>query len=456
MKRTGKNTGWDMTVGAPAGLILKFALPMMIGNIFQQFYNLVDAIVVGRFVGEYEFGGIGCTGSLHYLIFSLGYGVSTGIGVLAAILIGNREKERLTRMIYNGFYAILGVSAIITLLGFFGAETILGWMHTPPELFPHAVTYLKVTMLGSAVTLLYSGISSIMRAFGDSRTPLMILVFACLLNVVLDLVLVLVFHMGVLGVALATIVAQGLSAVLGFACASRSLPLFRCIRAALKPDKELLGKCIHLGAPIAGQNVLIALSCIALQVVVNGFGEAVVTVNYAVSKIEQLVQQPYGSLSGALAAYTGQNMGAGREDRVRQGFRVGITAMAVFSGVVLVLMQLFGEAFLSVFVEDPTVIEMGAKALRITSWFYIFLGLIYVVRGVLNGVGDTVYSALNGIVELCCRVGMAMPLTRIPAIGMWGCFLCSGLTWMITGILSLARYLTGRWSTATKKILSGH
>ena len=206
-----------------------------------------------------------------------------------------------------------------------------------------------------------------------------------------------------------------------------------------------MGQCMRLGLPIAAQNALIALSCIVLQAVVNGFGEKVVTANTAVAKIEQLVMQPYNSLSSALSAFTGQNVGAGKKERVRQGFRTGLIFIGGVSLIMLFVMQLFGHGILSVFVEDSDVIDIGIKALRITSCFYFFLGLIYVVRGTLNGAGDTVYSGMNGIVELCCRIGLAAPLTRIPAIGMWGCFLCSGLTWTITGLLSLRRYLGGKW-----------
>mgnify|MGYP002512239056 FL=1 len=173
-----------------------------------------------------------------------------------------------------------------------------------------------------------------------------------------------------------------------------------------------------------------------------------VTANTAVAKIEQLVMQPYNSLSSALSAFTGQNMGAGKKERVSRGFRTGLVFIGGVSLLMLLVMQFFGRNILSVFVKDGDVIEIGMNALRITSFFYIFLGLIYVVRGILNGAGDKVYSGMNGIVELCCRIGLAAPLTRIPAIGMWGCFLCSGLTWMITGLLSLRRYLGGKWQKA--------
>lgn len=454
MEKPSRGAAWDMTEGPPAAMILRFTVPMMIGNIFQQFYNLVDSIVVGRFVGSSELGGIGSAGSIHYLIFSLGYGISMGIGILISILYGAKEKERLTQAIYNGFYAVAGVSVLISLVGGLGAGTVLRWMQTPEEVFPYALTYLRVTMLGSAATMFYSAVSSVMRAFGDSRTPLYILIFASVVNVGLDLLLVVVFHLGVFGVAFATVVAQALSAALGFLFAFRRLPQFRWQKGALRPDKALLKKCVRLGFPIAGQNILIALSCIVLQVVVNGFGELVVTANIAVTRIEQLVQQPYGSLSSALSAYTGQNIGAGRTDRVCQGFRVGLLAMAGFSCVMVAVIQLFGREILSVFVADGEIVEIGARALRITSWFYLFLGLLYVVRGILNGAGDAAYSALNGIVEVCCRVGLAAPLTKIPRVGMWGCFLCSGLTWMITGLLSLVRYLTGRWNKTGGAVLA--
>lgn len=435
----------DMTEGSPVRLLLAFTAPMLFGNIFQQVYNLVDSIVVGKFVGSNELGGIGCTGSIHYLIFSIGFGMSVGVGVLISMLYGAGEEERLGRAIYNSFYVLAGAAFLITLIGGVGTEAVLRLMDTPEAVFPHAVMYLRVTAFGSIATLIYNGLFSIMRAFGDSKTPLFIMIFSCVCNVALDLVMVLCFHMGVAGVALATVIAQLLAAAVSFWHAYRSIPWFRIQAGIGKPDRELITKTLKLGIPIAGQNALIALSCIVLQVVVNGFGEILVTANTAVSKIEQLVQQPFTSLSTALTAFTGQNIGAKKYDRVRKGFRTGCFFILITSGVMLLIMQLFGRQLLGWFVSDESVIGIGAKALRITSWFYLFLGLIYVVRGTLNGAGDTAYSALNGIVELCCRIGFAYPLTRVPQIGMWGCFLCSGLTWMVTGLLSLWRYLVGKW-----------
>lgn len=445
MEKAEKNMAWNMTEGPSARLILRFSFPMMIGNVFQQFYNLADSIVVGRFIGSNELGGIGCTGSIHYLIFSLGFGMAAGIGVLVAMLFGAGETTRLTRAIYNSFYALLGVSFLITMGGCLFAEQILRWMNTPEAVFPHALLYLRIILLGSTASIFYSGIASIMRSFGDSRTPLMILIFSCVMNVALDVLFVVCFRWGVPGVAVATVLSECASAVLSYLSAWRKLPLFRYRPGALRMERRLLSDCLRFGLPIAGQNMMIAFSCIVLQSVVNGFGELVVTANTAVSKLEQLVGQPYDSLSVALCAYTGQNIGAKKTERVREGFRFGLVYIAVVSAIMLVVMRVFGNEILSVFVKDPEIIEIGARALRITSTFYLFLGLIYVVRGILNGAGDTTYSAMNGVIELVCRTFIALQLTRIASIGMWGCFLCTGLTWTITGLLSLVRYLSGRW-----------
>lgn len=450
-KGGGRSGVLDMTQGSPAMLLLRFTAPMLLGNLFQQFYNLADSIIVGRFVGGNELGGIGSTGSISYLIFSIGYGMAAGTGIQIAMLFGAEETWKLKKAIYNSFYALSGAALLITLTGCIWAEPILTAMKTPPAVLPYAVLYLRITALGSIASMLYNGLSSIMRAFGDASTPLLILMFACVCNVGMDLLLVLVFQMGVAGVALATVIAQILAAAVSFFCACRRIPYFRYEPGVLVPDRELLGQCLKLGLPIAGQNAMIAVSCIVLQVVVNGFGELVVTANTAVSKIEQLVQQPYNSLSSALSAFTGQNMGANKQDRVRKGFRTGIFFVITASIILFLVMQLFGRSILSVFVTDPAVLEIGVTALRITSCFYIFLGLIYTVRGTLNGAGDTFYSAMNGIIELCCRIGLSAPLTYIPFIGMWGCFLCSGLTWTVTGLLSLKRYLGGKWQIKAER-----
>ena len=449
MARKNHSTAWDMTEGKPTSLLLRFSIPLLIGNVFQQLYSMVDSVVIGRFVGANELGGIGCAGSIDYLVFSIGYGMSSAVGILVAILYGAGEKERLNRAIYNCFYILFAASLLIAGIGFCGAGWFLQLLNTPEELFPHAEMYLKVVFLGNIATIYYGGISSVMRAFGDSKTPLIILVFCCLLNIVLDLLFVLEFHWDVFGVALATVLSQTASAVACFWAANRTLPLFRYQKGSLKPDRALLRRCIGLGLPLMGQNMLIAVSTSALQSAVNGFGSVMVTAYTTVGKLDQIVQQPYNSIATALSTYTGQNVGAGKDQRIRQGLRAAIGINVGFTAVMAILVWLFGEQMAAFFISDSEVIAAATVGLRMNGVFYVFLGLLYAVRGLLNGAGDATYSAINGIIELVCRMTFALVL--IPLIGQWGCFLCGGVTWMLASLVSVWRYGSGRWRIKAKQ-----
>lgn len=430
----------NMTTGSPTKLILMFALPMLMGNLFQQFYNLVDCIVVGKYVGENALAAVGATGSVNFLIISFSNGIGNGIGIVAAQYFGAGDEARVRKTIANSIYVVSVVGAIMSLLGFFLADPVLRLLDTPVEYVEDSIRYMQITCGLSLATIAYNTVSALLRALGDSKTPLIFLAVACLVNIGLDLLFVLRFDMEVAGVAYATVIAQLVAAVGSIVYAIVKNPYFRVSGQERKPDGEIIRRSFVIGIPIAFMSSLIALSCIALQWVVNGFGPLVGAANTALGKIEQLVQQPFASLGAALSTYTGQNLGAGKKDRIRQGFAVGVKTVLVISVVMFVVPQLFGKQILSIFVNSSEVIDLGAKALRITSCFYFMLGMIYVTRGVLNGVGDNAFAVLNGVTELGCRVGIAKPVTMIPAIGKWGIWLTTGLTWFITGGVSLIRY----------------
>ncbi len=430
----------NMTTGSPAKLILMFALPMLMGNLFQQFYNLVDCIVVGKYVGENALAAVGATGSVNFLIISFSNGIGNGIGIVAAQYFGAGDEARVRKTIANSVYVVSVVGAIMSLLGFFLADPVLRLLDTPVEYVEDSIRYMQITCGLSLATIAYNTVSALLRALGDSKTPLIFLAVACVINIVLDLLFVLRFDMAVAGVAYATVIAQLVAAVGSIVYAMVKNPYFRVPGQERKPDGEIIRRSFAIGVPIAFMSSLIALSCIVLQWVVNGFGPVVGAANTALGKIEQLVQQPFASLGTALSTYTGQNLGAGKKERIRQGFAVGVKTVLVISIVMFVVPQLLGKQILSIFVNSPEVINLGAKALRITSCFYFMLGMIYVTRGVLNGVGDNAFAVLNGVTELGCRVGIAKPVTMIPAIGKWGIWLTTGLTWFITGGVSLIRY----------------
>jgi len=441
-----ENTGvYSMTEGSPAKLLLRFTLPMLIGNLFQQLYNMVDSIVVGQFEGANALAAVGATGSLNFLFFSMSFGIAAGVGVVVSQYFGAGRMDMLEKAIMNGMYLLTIVSVIMGTLGIVSSRWVLELLGTPEVIIDDAVIYLRVSSAGILAIAAYNGVASVMRALGDSKTPLYFMVVACVINIVLDLVFVVLFKWSVFGVALATIIAQLISAVGSLVYALKKIPYFRIKKENRIVNKDIISRCFMLGIPIAMQNSLIAISCIFLQKVVNGFGEGVVAANTALGRIEQIVQQPYSSLGTALTTYTGQNIGAGKIDRVKQGYKVGFISVLIFSLIMLIPGQFFGEQIIAIFVQDPEVIAIGAKGLSITSAFYFFLGMIYVSRSVLNGAGDAAYAMINGILEIAGRVGFAIPLTMIPFIGMWGVFLTTGLTWTLTGVVSTIRYLKGKW-----------
>ena len=440
-----KKAVYSMTEGSPTRLLLKFTLPMLIGNLFQQLYNMVDSIVVGRFVGANALASVGATGSLNFLFFAMSFGIAAGVGVVVSQYFGAGKMDMVEKSIINGMYLLAVVSAVMGLIGIISARWILVVLDTPEIILDDAVVYMRVSCAGILAIAAYNGVASVLRALGDSKTPLYFMVVACFINIGLDLLFVITFQWSVFGVAFATVIAQLVAAAGAFCYALYKIPYFRIQKEHRRVRTDIISRCFTLGLPIALQNSLIAFSCIFLQKVVNGFGENVVAANTALGRIEQLVQQPYSSLGAAITTYTGQNIGAGKIDRVKQGYRVGFWCAVIFSLLMLIPAQFFGDEEIHIFVEDPEVIAIGAKGLSITSFFYFFLGMIYVARSVLNGAGDALYAMINGLMEVIGRVGFAVPLTKLPFIGMWGIFFTTGLTWALTGIVSMHRYYKGKW-----------
>lgn len=440
-----KKAVYSMTEGSPAKLLLRFTIPMLIGNLFQQFYNMVDSIVVGRFVGSNALAAVGATGSLNFLFFAMSFGIAAGVGVVVSQYFGAERMDMVEKSIINGMYLLAAVSALMGIVGIASARWVLAALDTPEIILEDAVIYMRVSCAGILAIAAYNGVASVLRALGDSKTPLYFMVVACFINIGLDLLFVIGFEWSVFGVALATVIAQMAAAIGAFAYALYKIPYFHIKKENRPIRRDIISRCFTLGLPIALQNALIAFSCIFLQKVVNGFGESVVAANTALGRIEQLVQQPYNSLGAAITTYTGQNIGAGKIDRVKQGYKAAFWSVVVFSIIMFVPCQLFGEQIVGVFVTEPEVVAIGAKGLSITSFFYFFLGMIYVARSVLNGAGDAAFAMINGLMEVAGRVGFAVPLTKIPLIGVWGIFFTTGFTWALTGIVSMVRYHKGKW-----------
>lgn len=435
----------DMTEGNPAKLILKFSGPMLIGNIFQQLYNMVDSIVVGKFVSKDALAAIGASGSSVFLIFGLTFGLSAGISIVISQYFGAGDYERVRKSIATATYIILVAAVIMGTIGYFASRPMLGLLGTPVEIIDQSESYMKISFIGILGIASYNGIAAILRALGDAITPLIFLIIASIINVLLDLLFVIVFHWGVPGVAIATVISQFISGIGCIIYAYRKVALLRIPSKEFKPDREILLKCIRLGIPVALQNSFISISMMALQFVINSFQATIMAAYTVVNRIEQLVMQPFMSLGAAVASFTGQNIGAGKIDRAKRGMRSSVLIILIFSLFMLPAMYFGSQYIMRLFTkkEDIDVVRYGVEGIRISSLFYSFLGLIFVTRNFLSGAGDIKLPMIMGLIEVVVRVAVSIYLSRI--IGFHGIFWASALTWLATGIFGSIRVLSGKW-----------
>lgn len=436
-----KDKTLNMTSGSAVRLLIIFSIPMLIGNVFQQLYNLADSIIVGQFLGADALAAIGATGSITFFFFALCNGVGSGGGIITSQFFGQGDTSKVKNCIVNAGYIMIVVPLVTGTMAFFLAGPILRLLKTPENILLDATRYLQVLCVGLFFVSVYNYVSSMLRALGDSKSPLYFLIFSCILNVILDILFVYNFKMGVVGAGVATLISQLVSGACCLWFAFRFNPYFKFSKMDFAVNPVMIKSIVGLGVPLSLQFSLIAISCMALQRVVNSFGPVAVAAFTATSRIEQVIHQPYQTLSAALSTFCGQNYGAKKNDRVILGYRKGMQMMAIFTILMVPLIQIFGEQITMIFVKDQAVIQMGARALRITSFFYIFLGLIYTVRGVLNGVGDAFFSLLNGIVEVIGRFTVPFALTAVAAIGLWGIWWSVGIVWFLSGFTAWLRYL---------------
>lgn len=437
-----KNSTMDMTEGNTLKLIGSFAVPMLIGNVFQQVYNFTDSIIVGRIIGEDALAAVGATGSATFLFFALCNGIGNSGGIVTSQFFGKKDDFSVKKCIANTAYIMFVIPLIIGFLGFLLARPLLVLLRTPDEIMADSLLYLRIMCIGTIFVAMYNYISSILRALGDSKTPLYFLIFSSVLNVGLDLFFILVFKMGVCGAAVATLIAQFVSGAFCILYSVKRNPYFKLKKEDFSFDHEIVKKTIQLGIPLSLQFAMISISCMALQSVVNSFGPVAIAANTAITRIESVIHQPFQTMGATLSTYTGQNYGAGKYDRVKAGYRQGLIIVFIYSILMLPVMQFFGKGIVSIFVDEPAVIEMGAKAIGISSLFYIFLATIYAIRGVLGGLGDATFSLINGIVEVIGRFTVPFFLTAIPAIGMWGIWWSVGIVWFMAGASAVIRYRT--------------
>ncbi len=407
----------DMTVGKPFELIIKFAVPLFLGNVFQQFYNMADSAIVGQALGIKALTSVGASASILFLVFGFCIGTCAGFAVPVAQKFGARDYSAMRRYVFNSFYLSVAIAAIVTLATTFFCRDILLLIHTPQEFFDDAYRYLFIIFLGIPCTILYNEAASIMRSLGDSSTPFFYLVVAAISNIVFDLLLILVMKWGVIGAAVATVLAQLISGILSLRSLMREYDILRPEPGEWRFDSKICRTLLAMGVPMGLQCSTTAVGSIMLQVSVNGLAACYVSAYAAALKLKSLFLPVFDSLGVAMASYCGQNFGAEQYERIRSGVKNSVVLTAAFSLVTAVVTVLWGNYLVMLFVkaEETQVIAAAHKYIAVDGALSIAVGLLIVFRYCIQGIGRSDLAMVGGILEMIARTGMS--LFVIPVFG---------------------------------------
>ena len=395
----------DMTKGIPWKLIFFFMVPVCCGNVFQNFYNIVDSLIVGRFLGVEALAAVGSTGSINFLVIGWITGMTSGFGIQLSQAFGANDKKRLKHYMAMSIYLCIGLAVFMTAGLLLANTTILQWMNTPDEIFTNTAKYIGIIYAGLPVTILYNMLATIARALGDSKTPLYFLILSSVLNIVLDLLFVAVLPMGVAGAAYATVLAQAVSAVLCLVYVWKKFPMIHYT----KRDAVVKGRSIYqllaMGIPMGLQFSITAIGTMIVQASLNTLGATYIAAYSATMKIQNIMIQIYPALGTAIATYSGQNYGAGKIERIKKGVNACLIIEAIYSVFVMALSWSVLPMAVRIFAEDPTgeLHMIACQMFRISMWFFFPVGTIFIYRNVLQGVGNGLVPMLGGVFELIAR-----------------------------------------------------
>ncbi|MFA6028516.1 MAG: MATE family efflux transporter [Elusimicrobiota bacterium] len=434
----------DLTEGDEAKLIWNFTVPMLIGNVFQQSYNVIDSVIVGRFVGKAALAAVGASFPVLFLLVALTIGVTMGFSILIAQYYGAKDMVRVRRAIDTSYVFLFFASLAITAVGLAVTEPVLRLLRTPADVLAPAVLFLRITFAGMIFLFGYSSVSAILRGLGDSKTPLYFLIFSSILNAILALVFVAVFGWGVAGSAWASVLAQAAAFLLCVAYLNRTHAVLRFRLRGLIFDREIFRKSLLIGIPTGFQQVAVATGMMALTRIVNGFGTDAIAAFTAAGRLDAFASMPAMNLSAAVSTFVGQNLGAGKPERVRQGLFAALRIAAVISLTTTLIVVLFAPRLIALFNADPGVVAIGVRYLHIVGCFYVVFAGMFVVNGVLRGAGDTFIPMIITVLALwLIRVPLSEFLSR--RMGTDGIWWGVPVAWGAGLLLSSLYCATGRW-----------
>ena len=433
----------DMTKGSPLRLILTFSIPLFIGNLFQQLYSMVDTIVVGRFVGVDALAAVGSTSGFSFMVVGFAQGLTAGFSVLISQRFGAKDipmiKKTYAQSILCSIICSIVIAAVFAIL----SMPLLRLIDTPENIIDDANTYILIVYLGIGTAIFYNLFSSILRAVGDGRSPVYFLLIASVLNIVLDLFFVIVIPLGCAGVAIATVIAQGISAIISFFYIKKRFPIFHISRSDFRFDKRLCLRLMKIGIPGAVQFSVCAIGVIIVQSAINGFGSDTVAAYSVGGKIENIITQFSPAVGMGISTFAGQNLGAGNLKRIRKGFRTSFAIMTIGAVIATVIAMFFADSFSYIFMDknstSPEIIAMASQYVRTIAWFFIPLGSIFIFRTGCQGLGSGTIPMISSIAELVMRAIAAFTLPL--AFGYTGICFASPVAWCGAGFLLPFIYL---------------
>lgn len=430
----------DMTVGNPMKLIINFSIPIFFGMIFQQFYCIVDTMIVGRILGVDALAAVGATGSLTFMVIGLCNGIASGFAIPVAQHFGAKDEWGLKLSIANGFYLGIIISVIISALVTVFCYPILGIMNTPADIIDESHKYLAIIFVGIPVTFFYNYFSGLMRSLGNSKTPLYFLLVASVLNIVLDMVCIMVFGMGVEGAAYATVFSQLVAAAGSAIYMWKKYPVFHMNRKERKPDLQCMGVLLYIGIPMGMQYSFTAIGTIVLQVAVNGLGSMYVAASTSAIRVVCFFFTMFDALGATMATYGGQNVGAKKLKRVKKGLWCASLIGSVYAVLTCIILYLTGDKLALLFVDasETELIANIVKYFRIDSVFYIPLALVNTVRFIIQGMGYSMMAVIAGVLEMVARSAVAILL--VPILGYTGVCLAGPAAWVMADLFLIPAF----------------
>ena len=444
----------DMTQGKPLSCLIAFSVPLLIGNLAQQMYNTVDSIIVGRYVGDSALAAVGTSGPILNLLLLLFMGISTGAGILVSQYVGAHKQKELEKTVGTCLTLTLIATLIIMVFGTLIVEPLMTLLDTPADVHGMAVDYLTIIVLGIVGTAYYNIVSGVLRGLGDSFSPLVFLIVACLLNIVLDLVFVAKLGMGAAGVALATVIAQAVSAVLCIWKLTHMTKILRVRKKDLMPDKRITMKTIRLGLPSGLTQAIFSMAAIVVQALTNSFGTSVIACAIVVMRVDGFAMMPNFTFGMAMTTFVGQNVGAGRLDRVKEGVRKGLTAGLSIAVILVAGILGFGEGLMRLFTTTEEVVRLGVHMMRILALGYIAMAVTQSLSGVMRGAGDTMTPMwISLVTTIIIRVPLAYGIaffTRseaLPGGTPDSIFISLLISWVMGAVFTSIFYRRGKWQS---------